>query len=648
MIILQKYFLTNSIVIGMMVLLAHPVFSYDVNKDLINIGNAKAYDVAVELSGNTSITEHFDDMFGSFSSGPIGPNTLLHWQNFHDDDNNAIDPGQLIHIGWSTSSYSGTFPTGLGLIKDMYWTGADGQKLPGSKICNTINGWTYEQASGRIIIRWKNAFQKDCSIIHISRPVFTFLPNPIPLAELNRGNSVLNERFSPLFPASSNTDDRSPPFAILSNHDAMAYVNVPEGIPLSSRLVLRYNVTGEGSEAEAIDFVQSDPIETFPIAVPVSLGTFVNKDIKNIGNTKAYDVAVELSGSQVITGHYDGYPSGPKGGQFSSFSSGPIGPNTQLHWQNFYDGTNHVIDPGQTIHIGWGTQSNQAYIKDMYWTDAKGQKIPGSKLCNITSGWKYEQASRKIRVWWQNVFLNGCGIIKISHVMFAILPEFIPLAELNFENARLNQRLSLLPTPTGEPLSFEVSSNQEFATSIDLPQDMSSDSRLVLRYDVAGEESEVEATDFVETDPLKELSVELTGVMANVDEEGIHLNWTTGTETDNAGFRFWRATADGYGAYTNIITLEQTANGQGLTALPVANRLSDLIPALGRKDQGRTYAYVDTSTEQNATYYYLLEDVDMNGMRTFHCDHLMAATVGQGPAMNLEAAKGYCRMVTTH
>jgi hypothetical protein len=57
-----------------------------------------------------------------------------------------------------------------------------------------------------------------------------------------------------------------------------------------------------------------------------ALGQHPNQDLKNLG-PNADDIAVELSGNHAILSHYDGGL--PTWRMFSSFASGPIGPNTK-------------------------------------------------------------------------------------------------------------------------------------------------------------------------------------------------------------------------------------------------------------------------------------------------------------------------------
>ena len=155
-------------------------------------------------------------------------------------------------------------------------------------------------------------------------------------------------------------------------------------------------------------------------------------------------------------------------------------------------------------------------------------------------------------------------------------------------------------------------------------------------------------------------SVELTEFKSNSNKENIHLTWLTGTEINNVGFRLWRATKDQYGSYEPIILKEfahpEQVNPepnedcstkiQGQLKTDNSNQLPQLISAIGNSAESTCYSFTDTSDLSDGTYYYLLEDIDDNGKSTFHCDHIDAVTVGQGPAIDLPLAMNYCKEVT--
>ena len=72
----------------------------------------------------------------------------------------------------------------------------------------------------------------------------------------------------------------------------------------------------------------------------------------------------------------------------------------------------------------------------------------------------------------------------------------------------------------------------------------------------------------------------------------VTLTWSTASEIDNAGFNIYRSESED-GEYTKIN--------------------ESLIPAEGSSTQGASYEYVDNGLQNRKTYYYKLEDIDLNG-----------------------------------
>jgi len=77
----------------------------------------------------------------------------------------------------------------------------------------------------------------------------------------------------------------------------------------------------------------------------------------------------------------------------------------------------------------------------------------------------------------------------------------------------------------------------------------------------------------------------------------ITLKWCTETEIDNAGFNLYRSESEN-GSYTKINT--------------------SLISAKGSSTQGAAYEFADNNVQNRKTYYYKLEDIDLNGTSTMH------------------------------
>ncbi|MBU0640461.1 MAG: IPTL-CTERM sorting domain-containing protein [Planctomycetes bacterium] len=218
----------------------------------------------------------------------------------------------------------------------------------------------------------------------------------------------------------------------------------------------------------------------------------VNKDLTNLG-PKAYDVAVLLAGSETVTDHYDGYPGGPYQGQFDTFTVEDSGGNTLLHWRGFDDGSDNVINTGQTIHIGWSTEDHFSNILDMWWTDSAGNRIAGSVVLNITCNWTFSAAAQLAQAEWCNIHLGGGSprTITILHPHYAVFPEAIPLEDLNTQNTALAAALQPFSVS-----SFDVAYG-DCATQ-DIPGAVPEGSAVVLRYEVEAGGSQAETLDFVQ------------------------------------------------------------------------------------------------------------------------------------------------------
>jgi hypothetical protein len=216
----------------------------------------------------------------------------------------------------------------------------------------------------------------------------------------------------------------------------------------------------------------------------------VNKDIKNLG-PNAYDVAVVLPGLHTGITTFNGYPPGScrTAGQFSSVSNGPVGGNTEIHWQNFNDGSGNVIKTNKIIHVGWSSNDHSTSIQDMYWTDASGKRIPGSVLYNITTGWTYNQTTNVVLLNWQHIFRTNAPIT-LQNISFAVLPQAFPLAQLNPCNTVLAAQLRALST------GFTLAPGE--TRSISLPATVPPGSAVVVSYDVVGSGNSGESTDFIQ------------------------------------------------------------------------------------------------------------------------------------------------------
>jgi hypothetical protein len=93
-------------------------------------------------------------------------------------------------------------------------------------------------------------------------------------------------------------------------------------------------------------------------------------------------------------------------------------------------------------------------------------------------------------------------------------------------------------------------------------------------------------------------AVKLTSFDATWQADRFLVAWETASEHDNVGFNLYRSTSVGsLGVQLNDALIPSQAPGG---------------------DGGASYQFVDTAVQPSQTYYYTLEDVDLNGTRTPH------------------------------
>jgi len=92
-------------------------------------------------------------------------------------------------------------------------------------------------------------------------------------------------------------------------------------------------------------------------------------------------------------------------------------------------------------------------------------------------------------------------------------------------------------------------------------------------------------------------AIELSSFTAAPKAGKVILQWSTESEIDNAGFNIYRAESN-VGNYVKINDA--------------------LISAQGSSTQGAAYDYIDTNVQNRKTYFYKLEDTDLNGKPTMH------------------------------
>jgi hypothetical protein len=89
--------------------------------------------------------------------------------------------------------------------------------------------------------------------------------------------------------------------------------------------------------------------------------------------------------------------------------------------------------------------------------------------------------------------------------------------------------------------------------------------------------------------------IELTDFQSISGNGQVKLTWETASEIDNAGFNIYRSTSEN-GEYIKIN--------------------NTIIAAKGSSTQGASYDFIDDAVQNRKTYYYKLEDIDLNGTST--------------------------------
>ena len=91
--------------------------------------------------------------------------------------------------------------------------------------------------------------------------------------------------------------------------------------------------------------------------------------------------------------------------------------------------------------------------------------------------------------------------------------------------------------------------------------------------------------------------INLSSFTATPKFSKVIIQWSTESETDNTGFNLYRA---------------ESEDGESI-------KINDaLISAKGTSTQGSSYEFVDSGLQNRKTYYYKLEDIDLNGQSTMH------------------------------
>ena len=122
--------------------------------------------------------------------------------------------------------------------------------------------------------------------------------------------------------------------------------------------------------------------------------------------------------------------------------------------------------------------------------------------------------------------------------------------------------------------------------------------------------------------------------------------------------RVWRGTEDGEGHYTDVQPLQPTMTmtipeSTEECAMTITGTLSkaaengqlpSVIPASGDSVTSTCYYFSDLTAVAGNTYYYVLEDINQQGERDFHCNDL--ATVPQSQIDDVDKAKAFCHQLS--
>ena len=91
--------------------------------------------------------------------------------------------------------------------------------------------------------------------------------------------------------------------------------------------------------------------------------------------------------------------------------------------------------------------------------------------------------------------------------------------------------------------------------------------------------------------------ITLSSFTAKASNGRVKLEWSTESEIENAGFNIYRSETE-VGGYEKINT--------------------ELITAKGSETKGAKYVFIDNIAKNRKTYFYKLEDIDLNGTSTMH------------------------------
>ncbi len=259
-------------------------------------------------------------------------------------------------------------------------------------------------------------------------------------------------------------------------------------------------------------------------------------------------------------------------------SQGSIVHYDGLNWQTVESNTSNYL------HGIWGSSGSDVYAVGDYGTIKHYDGTAWSRMASPTSNTLYSiwgsSASDIYAVGDRGTVLHYDGAAWSLVDISTLFPPL--LAASQRETARFTT-LATTSMPTLKSI-WGASSADVYAGG---------DSGTVLHFG----EGTLTTTTTTTTSSAPPTVVELASFTATPSNRAVILEWQTASEIDNFGFNLYRAVSED-GDYVKINAA--------------------LIPSKGTSTQGAAYEFVDRDVKNRKTYWYKIEDIDVNGTSTFH------------------------------
>jgi hypothetical protein len=263
-----------------------------------------------------------------------------------------------------------------------------------------------------------------------------------------------------------------------------------------------------------------------------------------------------------------------------SFAVPPINPNFDPVVLNCYMAEyNHMATQGSTLYLTWGDNRNTLFTPDF----PNGRPDP-----DVFFETESDPGVMLSLVLTPNTDTNDVGT---PHTVTATLTDGpgnpVPGEAIAFTVTGANTASGSGSTDAAGQASFTYTGTSEGDDTITGWVDGDGD----------GVQDPDEASDTATKTWMPVTAIILVSFSASGQDGQVLLAWETVSEIDNEGFNMWRSEA----ADSDYTRLNPS-----------------LIPARGNADTGASYEFTDGDVVNGVTYYYKLEDVDLNGVSTFH------------------------------